>query len=405
MRLTRARVGATCALLLISVATERASARQVRDPAAIALDGRIVFESHPGMADLEHGVPVDPETRFGIASVTKMVTAVALLQQVEAGAMALDDPVRRHVPDFPAREGGPITLETLATHRSGLPHPSERTPALFATHYETATEAMEVYRDVDLAHAPHRARRYSFYHPWTYAESETLYRVPTWDYSFNPGGGNLTSTVRDLVAFGSALIDGRLLTPGSMERRRPATHPAAPRSVAAGVDEIAHLPGFRGNESSEFPDPNRFLLTEEDGAAAAEAGVVVVSTLANFAGAAPDSVAAAAAAVFRHNLSLLKRHGVPVAVGSDGYGSTGIAEIGQIRDLGVFTDLELLKAAVETTPRTIFPERRIGRLEPGWEASFLVLDANPLEDFSAPGRIALRVKRGLPLAAVAPGAE
>ena len=48
----------------------------------------------------------------------------------------------------------------------------------------------------------------------------------------------------------------------------------------------------------------------------------------------------------------------------------------------------------EDTARTIFPERRIGRFEEGWEASFIVLDGNPLEDFGAVERIGLRVKEG-----------
>lgn len=168
-------------------------------------------------------------------------------------------------------------------------------------------------------------------------------------------------------------------------------------AVAAGVDEIAHLPGFRGNESSEFPDPDVFRLTDADAAAAAEEDVVVVTTLGDFAGAAPDSVVAVAESVFRHNLSVLKRHGVRLAVGSDSYDSVGVEEAEQLRELGVFTNLELLKAWVETTPRSIFPTRKIGRLESGWEASFLVLEADPLADPSATGRIALRVKQGLVL--------
>lgn len=66
-----------------------------------------------------------------------------------------------------------------------------------------------------LAVRPGRARRYSFFHPWTYEEGDTLYRVPSWDYSFNPGGGNMYSTVQDLVAFGEALLAPGFYPPGS----------------------------------------------------------------------------------------------------------------------------------------------------------------------------------------------
>jgi imidazolonepropionase-like amidohydrolase len=51
----------------------------------------------------------------------------------------------------------------------------------------------------------------------------------------------------------------------------------------------------------------------------------------------------------------------------------------------------------ETTPRAIFPARRIGRLAAGYEASFLVLEGDPVSDFSYTGKIFLRVKRGLVL--------
>ena len=120
-----------------------------------------------------------------------------------------------------------------------------------------------------------------------------------------------------------------------------------------------------------------------------------MTTLGDFEGAAPDSTAEAARRVFRHNLRLLREHGVALAVGSDSYESVSVSEALQLRDLGVFTNRELLKMWGETTPKTIFPERKIGRLEPGFEASFLVLGGNPLRSFSAVGDIRMAVKRGV----------
>ena len=177
-------------------------------------------------------------------------------------------------------------------------------------------------------------------------------------------------------------------------------------ALDAGVDEIAHLPGFRGNEENRFPDPAVFLLDDADARRAAAQGTVVVTTLGDFAGSAPDSVVEAARRVFRHNLRVLHRHGVDLAVGSDSYGSVGVSEALQIHELGVLTNLELLKAWTETTPRTIFPDRAVGRLAPGHEASFLALERNPLEDFSAVRAITLRVKQGTLLGARGhPGGE
>jgi imidazolonepropionase-like amidohydrolase len=48
----------------------------------------------------------------------------------------------------------------------------------------------------------------------------------------------------------------------------------------------------------------------------------------------------------------------------------------------------------ETTPKLIFPQRKIGGLEVGYEANFLVLEGNPIQDFSKVKSIKMRVKRG-----------
>jgi imidazolonepropionase-like amidohydrolase len=61
----------------------------------------------------------------------------------------------------------------------------------------------------------------------------------------------------------------------------------------------------------------------------------------------------------------------------------------------LFTNLELLRMWSVTTPRAIFPARRIGELKDGYEASFLVLRGDPLRDFGATRAIALRVKQGV----------
>jgi len=91
---------------------------------------------------------------------------------------------------------------------------------------------------------------------------------------------------------------------------------------------------------------------------------------------------------------MLKKHGVRVIVGSDSYRSTSVPEAMYLASLGVYSNAELLKMWSEETPRAIFPNRRIGRLVPGYEASFLVLDRDPLADFANVKSIRLRVKQG-----------
>jgi CubicO group peptidase (beta-lactamase class C family) len=75
------------------------------------------------MADLESGAPMTPSTIVHAASLAKSVTALAVMLLVRDGKLALDDDVRRHLPELPdyqPRYGGPITVRHLLTHTSGL---------------------------------------------------------------------------------------------------------------------------------------------------------------------------------------------------------------------------------------------------------------------------------------------
>jgi imidazolonepropionase-like amidohydrolase len=99
---------------------------------------------------------------------------------------------------------------------------------------------------------------------------------------------------------------------------------------------------------------------------------------------------------------MMKKHGVRVIVGSDSYRETSVPEAMYLSSLGVYSNAELLKLWTDDTPRGIFPNRRIGRLAPGYEASFLVLDRDPLADFSNVKSIRLRVKQGITIPNPAP---
>ncbi|MFC0590493.1 serine hydrolase domain-containing protein [Novosphingobium aquiterrae] len=62
------------------------------------------------------------------ASVTKQVVAVLVLQEVQAGKMALDQPITRYLPDFAAPNAAKITVRQLLRHQSGLPNPDDSMP-------------------------------------------------------------------------------------------------------------------------------------------------------------------------------------------------------------------------------------------------------------------------------------
>lgn len=169
-------------------------------------------------------------------------------------------------------------------------------------------------------------------------------------------------------------------------------------AVGAGVDQIAHLPGFRGDPAAALPDPSRYEIEEADAQLAARRDIVVITTIVGLARYADEqrdpALRQAADRLYRRNLEMLRKHGVRIAVGSDDYGDTSVGEALYLHELGVFSPAALLRMWTETTAQAIFPERRIGRLEPGYEASFLSLRGNPLVDFSNVKQVQLRVKQG-----------
>ena len=65
-------------------------------------------------------VPMRDDTIFDMASVTKLFTSILVLQQVERGAIRLEEPVATYLPEFAAHGKGAITVRQLLTHTSGL---------------------------------------------------------------------------------------------------------------------------------------------------------------------------------------------------------------------------------------------------------------------------------------------
>jgi D-alanyl-D-alanine carboxypeptidase len=91
---------------------------------AVAVDGDIVHEAAMGVRVPETGVPVATTDRFRIASISKVITSITVLQLVEEGLVGLDDPVGALVADdlgVEASNAGNVTVRQLLTHTSGLP--------------------------------------------------------------------------------------------------------------------------------------------------------------------------------------------------------------------------------------------------------------------------------------------
>jgi CubicO group peptidase (beta-lactamase class C family) len=85
-----------------------------------ARDGKVLLRKAWGLENRKAGTPNTPDTRFRIGSMNKMFTAVATLQLVEAGRLALDDPIGKHLSDYPNEEvAAKVTVRHLLTHTGG----------------------------------------------------------------------------------------------------------------------------------------------------------------------------------------------------------------------------------------------------------------------------------------------
>jgi CubicO group peptidase (beta-lactamase class C family) len=93
---------------------------------AIVDHGAVVKAEGYGFANVEHGVPVRPDTIFQSGSLGKQFTAATVMTLVEEGKLALDDPIAKYFPEAPEAFRA-ITVRHLLTHTSGIPDYTEGT--------------------------------------------------------------------------------------------------------------------------------------------------------------------------------------------------------------------------------------------------------------------------------------
>jgi CubicO group peptidase (beta-lactamase class C family) len=113
---------------LVSKVEDYMAARVKRDHFSgsilIARDGRVLVSQGYGMANLEHEVPNTPQTKFRLGSITKQFTAMAILILQERGKLAVQDKIKKYLPDAP-KAWDEITIHHLLTHTSGIPNYTE----------------------------------------------------------------------------------------------------------------------------------------------------------------------------------------------------------------------------------------------------------------------------------------
>lgn len=95
---------------------------KINEPGATALvykNGEVIYRKAFGNANLELGVPMQPEYVFEIGSITKQFTAIAILMLEEQGKIKVEDPITKYISDYPTN-GKTITIHHLLNHTSGI---------------------------------------------------------------------------------------------------------------------------------------------------------------------------------------------------------------------------------------------------------------------------------------------
>ena len=132
--------------------------------AGVVVDGELVWSKGYGVRDVASKAPVDADTQFRIASMSKSFTAMAILKLRDEGALSLDEPADKYVPAlaqlaYPTRDSRPITLRDLLTHSAGFPEDNPSGDRLLALRDDEFTAWLR--GGIPLARAPGTDFEYS----------------------------------------------------------------------------------------------------------------------------------------------------------------------------------------------------------------------------------------------------
>lgn len=238
-----------------------AAERIVGAVVVVMQDGRIVYHRAAGLADREARRPMTERALFRLASVSKTLVSAAALALVQQGKLDLDDPVRRHLPDFrpklPDGREPVITVRQLLTHTAGLSYGFFEPPG---GPYERAgvSDGLDA-ADISLAENLRRIATVPLsYEPgarWAYSVAiDVLGAVVA-----RAGGGELPEVVARLVTRPLGLADtgfrvtdaARLATPYADGKPRP-VRMGATFLLPLGPGRVRYEPG-RALSARAFP--------------------------------------------------------------------------------------------------------------------------------------------------------
>lgn len=230
--------------------------------AGYTVEGKIKWTGNAGWACEKQRLPFSDTTLTRIASIAKPITAVAVMQLVEKGMLDLDAPVTNYLPDFPPKEKGVFTTRQLLAHTSGISQYQNTKEVENTSYYKDLDAAMEVFENRPLLFKPGSKFFYTTYgyvvlgriievvsglsfedymyqniwqpagmeHTFVekvskeYSNKACLYHkkrrkakaAKQNDLSNRVPGGGFISTLRDMLGFGQALLEGKLISKESL---------------------------------------------------------------------------------------------------------------------------------------------------------------------------------------------
>jgi serine beta-lactamase-like protein LACTB, mitochondrial len=284
---------------------------------AIVQNGQPVWSSGFGMSDLEDSAPATSSTLYRLGSISKSITAVAILQLYERGKLDLDAPVQKYCPAFPQKDS-PITSRQLLAHLSGIRHYSDDgkgdVPEDSARHFASMEEALQLFASDPLLSKPGTQFHYSTYgytllgcvlegassQKYVDFVRENVFRTTAmehtqaddffaivphrtrWyhrdktgavrnagvlDSSYKIPGGGLISSADDMANFEAAILAGKLLKPATQEMMLTPQHTSDGKLTAyalgwgvtdkLGIHTVGHDGGQQGTSTAILLAPQK----------------------------------------------------------------------------------------------------------------------------------------------------
>ena len=239
------------------VAAEMARQKIPGMSVAVVAGGQSRWANGYGTQDVENGVPAKASTVYRLGSISKPITAVAVMQLHERGRLDLDAPVQKYCPAFPEKQW-PVTTRQVLGHLAGIRHYKSDEEFNSTRFYATVNDGLAMFRDDPLLHEPGAKYTYTTFgytvlgcavegasgqkfadfvrdnvfrpagmerirvdsvadiipgraQGYRLTDKGELTNSALADNSYKVPGGGFVSTVEDLAKFAAALQAGRLL--------------------------------------------------------------------------------------------------------------------------------------------------------------------------------------------------